>query len=169
MMDIEDLVKQLKEKYGTGDPDLLAGALDIHIYERDDFTRLLGMSARVGGRSCIFLNAGMESRERRIVLAHELGHTLLHEEEEGLSGIVQFTLFNSNDRTEYEANVFAAHLLLDEGEIQELASDGYDAPDIAKSLNVDINLLLIKLHEMQKKGWKMNLPATPKADFLRRV
>ncbi len=168
MMNIEELVDQLKEKYGTGDPDSLARALGVHIYEREDFSRLLGMSARVEGRSCIFLNAGMESQERRIVLAHELGHALLHEEEEGISGIVQFTLFNSNDRTEYEANVFAAHLLLDEKEIQDLAADGYDAPDIAKSLNVDINLLLIKLHEMQKKGRKMNLPETPRADFLRR-
>ncbi len=168
MMNIEGIVDQLKEKYGTGDPDILACAMGVHIYEREDFTRLLGMSAKVGGRSCIFLNAGMESQERRIVLAHELGHTVLHEEEEGISGVIQFTLFNTNDRTEYEANVFAAHLLLDEKDIEDLAGDGYDAPDIAKSLNVDINLLLIKLHEMQKKGWKMNPTDTPRADFLRR-
>lgn len=167
MMNIEAVVKEIEEKYGSKDPDTIADALGVVVYERDDFSQLLGMSARVADRSCIFLNANMESQERRIVLAHELGHIILHEDE-GMAGISSFTFFNYNDRYEYEANVFAAHLLLEEKEIHELAKYGYDALDIARSLNVDINLLLIKLHEMQKRGISMNLPATPKSDFLRR-
>lgn len=70
------------------------------------------------------------------------------------------------DREEYEANVFAAHLLLDEAEVHRLAEEGYDIVSLAKMLHTDINLLLIKLHEMQKKGYAMRLPEKPRANFL---
>lgn len=61
-----------------------------------------------------------------------------------------------NTDMEYEANLFAANLLLDEDEIISHANMGYTYIQIAKIMNVNINLLLFKLNEMKKKGLKLN-------------
>lgn len=167
-MNIKELVQGLEKKYKTRDVDELVRALSISLYNRTDFENLLGMYAVIEGRSCIFLNANMEEPERRIVLAHELGHALLHKPAHGLFDLASFTLFSTSSRTEYEANLFACHLLLEEKEIEQLARDGYDIVSIAQILNVDINLLLMKLHEMQKAGYEIPETDPGRADFLRR-
>lgn len=164
---IEERVTQLKNEYHTHDPEEIIRAMGIRLYERSDFHQLSGMAARVAGKPCIFINASLEEPRRRMILAHELGHTLLHEgEEDGLRDIAPFTLLNMTEREEYEANVFAAHLLLEEEEVRTLSNEGYDIVTMAKMLSTDINLLLVKLHEMQKKGYRMHLPERPHANFL---
>lgn len=166
-MRIEEQVQALVREYQTSDPGELARALSMRLYERSDFHQLAGMFARVAGQSCIFLNASLDDDRRRLILAHELGHAVLHgAQEDGVQDVVAFTLLNMTDREEYEANVFASHLLLDEAEVHRLAEEGYDIVSLAKMLHTDINLLLIKLHEMQKKGYAMRLPEKPRANFL---
>lgn len=167
-MTIRERVQAIKKKYKTSDPEELAKAFNISLYDRPDFENLLGMYARVDGRPCIFLNANMNDSERRIVLAHELGHALLHKPIDGICDIVQFTLFSTSSRTEYEANLFACHLLLEDKEVEELARDGYDIVSIAQIEKVDINLLLMKLHEMQKTGYNIPEVGPAQSDFLRR-
>lgn len=167
-MNMKEMVQGLKDQYKTSDPEELVSALSISLYNRSDFENLLGMYAVIEGRPCIFLNANMNDQERRTVLAHELGHALLHRPSEGIADLVPFTLFSASSRTEYEANLFACHLLLEEKEIEQLARDGYDVVGIAQILNVDIHLLLMKLHEMQKAGYEIPATEPGRADFLRR-
>lgn len=167
-MDIEAEVEKLCQEFQTRDPDQLAEGLGLHIYEREDFNQLLGMYVVVCGRPCIFLKAGMDPGTRKMVLAHELGHVTLHQAERKAADIVPFTLFHMTERPEYEANIFAAHLLLDEEEIESLAKEGYDLVQMAQSLGVDINLLLIKLVEMRKKGYPWKDLGLPRSDYLGR-
>lgn len=162
---IERLAEELKRRYRTADPDELAEALGIHVYERPDFSQLLGLYAVVRGRRCVFLNAALGDRERRVVLAHEIGHDQLHREE-AEAGMPEFSLSHMDLRTEYEANVFAAHLLLDEREVDRAARDGMDVVSIAQNFGVDINLVLVKLHEMKRKGYEVRVQDSPQADFL---
>ena len=72
-------------------------------------------------------------------------------------------------RTEYEANAFAAHLLIDDEELAELVREGYDAEAAASMLCVDVNLLLIKVQQMQKLGVPLKLPYAPDGAFFRNV
>lgn len=163
---IQEQVEELIRQYGTRDPDELAACLGIHIYERSDFHQLLGMYAVLDGRRCIFLNANIDEGQRRMILSHEIGHDRLHQEEGQRQGLFEFTLFNMTRRNEYEANVFAAHLLLEDEEVHSLAMEGRDVVSIARLFKVDINLLLIKLVEMKKKGYPMRRQELPDPDFL---
>lgn len=103
-----------------------------------------------------------------MVLAHEIGHDIYHRDL-AKNGLKEFTLFNMKNDTEYVANAFAAHLLLDNDEVLELARDGYDVVQIAGMLNSDINLLLIKMQEMNNMGYNFNVPCHPERNFLKKI
>lgn len=168
MKSIEEKVQRLIRRYKTNDPMELCERMGISVYVRPDFERLLGMYAIVAGRRCIFLNGNLDDNQRSVVLAHEIGHDQLHRKEARTQGLSEFTLFNMKQRPEYEANVFAAHLLLDEEQIDQLGKEGMDVVSIAKTLETDINLVLIKIHEMKRKGYDIYQQEMPRADFLGR-
>lgn len=78
---------------------------------------------------------------------------------------MEFELFNITDTTEYEANLFVANLLLDEDAIGSLIQDGYDVVQIARSLGTNVNLLLLKLQQMNDDN-HLRLPDMPNRNFL---
>lgn len=65
----------------------------------------------------IFLNENMPEHERRMVMAHELGHAILHRKENCYFIRNKTLLLNS--KTEIEANTFAAELLIPDNLIFE--------------------------------------------------
>ena len=75
-------------------------------------------------------------------------------------------LYDMAARPEYEDNVFAAEILLDDDEIYVLAKEGYDIPGIAAKLGTDYNLLLIKMNEMVKRGYALYAPPGADTRFL---
>ncbi len=75
-------------------------------------------------------------------------------------------LYGMTTRPEYEANVFAGELLLDDREIYTLVRDGYDIPYIAAELGADYNLLLIKMNEMVRKGYDLRISLDANSRFL---
>ena len=83
--------------------------------------------------------------------------------------MMEFEIFDIKDETEYDANVFAANLLIDEQEVLEMAREGYDVVHIAKELNLNVNILLVKLNEMSKKGYDLRVPYEPSRKFLGRI
>lgn len=73
------------------------------------------------------------------------------------------------DTTEYEANAFAAHILLENDEVYTLAKQGYDVVSIAKILDADINLMLIKLQEMNRLEYEFKIPMRGDPYFFRKI
>ena len=71
--------------------------------------------------------------------------------------------------TEYEANAFAAHILLDNDDILSLAKEEYSLYTISKILNVPPSLATIKVNEMQKLGYSINVPIQHDRKFLRNI
>ena len=104
----------------------------------------------------------------RMVCAHELGHDALHRDIAKGDGLKEFVLFNMKDTTEYEANAFAAHLIIDDDDIYSMSKDKYDVVQMAKMLNVNINLVLIKLQELNKLGYDFRVPCEADSFFFRK-
>ena len=114
----------LTKKYGTRNPYDLADALDITIMPRQ-FASQLGAYTKLLNNRFIFIKDDLDEFIERIVLYHELGHDQLHQSQLGKNGAFrEFHLFNvSKDRMEYEANIFAAQISIDDDEILELGRD----------------------------------------------
>ena len=115
----------------------------------------------------IFLNPNVNRTLYNMVCGHEIGHDLLHRHLAGEGGLKEFQLFDMTDITEYEANAVNAHLLIDEDEMVNLFRQGYDIAQAASILRVNINLLLIKVQEMNRLGMDFKLPYAPDAQFFR--
>lgn len=102
----------------------------------------------------IFINDSLHPVIREIVFAHELGHHLLHRQEAvKAGGFQEFNLFDMREnRMEYEANLFAAQLMLPDDETKGYIYKGYDVHQIARAMRSDINLVAIKVAELNRQG-----------------
>lgn len=51
----------------------------------------------------------------------------------------------------------------------ELAGRGYDVVQLSSIMEVNVNLVLIKLNELNRMGLRLDLPYVPRSDFLKNV
>ncbi|PYG86698.1 uncharacterized protein DUF955 [Ruminiclostridium sufflavum DSM 19573] len=158
---------QLVQKSGTTNALKIADELGIKLYY-ENYENLLGMYTCRWKHRFIFLNNNLDGSMLQIVLAHELGHDIFHRDLAS-NGLKEFALFDIRSITEYEANAFAAHVLLKNEDVLSLARAGYDVAQIASSLNSHINLLLIKMQEMNRMGFDFNMPYRAEGDFFKNV
>ena len=116
MKKIEKVANVLKNDYGTNCPFRLCKFLRIDI-KYFDLGKIKGYYKNVDGNNYIVINETLSNFDKKIVCAHELGHFLLHGNEE-----IQFSItnnkFSKNKIYEKEANTFVLYLLLDD-EINE--------------------------------------------------
>ncbi len=137
-----DAVRQ----YGTRDPFTLAREIHIELLVRELGT-LKGFYKDVYGTPFIFLSRHLSRGEATLVCAHELGHHLLHRQFAAF-GFEEVSVFSPASRREYEANLFAAELLLDTKEVFDAARAGCTAAQIAAELGADVRLVELKLAAM---------------------
>jgi len=157
---------RLVKYHGTRNPFEIAKELGIHVLFDYDFETLKGMYKVIQRSRFIFINGNLDERDQRTICAHELGHDRLHREYAKNEMFQEFMLYNMQTRPEYEANIFASELLIDNDEIFSLIEDEYDIYQIARALDEDINLVLIKVDELRKQGYDVKAPYRPRSDFL---
>lgn len=76
-------------------------------------------------------------------------------------------IYDMADKTEYQANLFAADLLIDDEDVEDLArSEEMDYFTMAQYLSTNPQLLAFKLFSMARRGYHYNVLITPKSDFL---
>lgn len=160
---------KLVEKSGTQDPMRIAEENGIVVFFNDHYKDLLGWYRCQQKHRLIFLNGRLDEIWLAMVLAHEIGHDQLHRDLARHGAMKEFQLFRIKDTTEYEANAFGAHLLLDNDEVLELAHNGYDVMQMAQAMNSDVHLMLIKIQEMIKLGYDLRMPMETDGRFLRKV
>lgn len=115
----------------------------------------------------ITINTDLPELIQNIVLAHELGHAILHKN--ATSHLFhEFQLFDEVSTLEYEANIFAAEMLLDDDVVLEYLNENYSFFQVASKLNVPVELLDFKFKILKQKGYKLVSPINTKNTFLKR-
>ncbi len=165
---IYEKAESLVKHHGTRELIKIAESEGVKIFYSDKFEKLLGLYTCKWKNRIIILNSNVEEYTMNIVTAHELGHDKLHREI-AKNGLMEFALFNVKNTVENEANIFASHLLLDNDSVEEILKQGYTLKDTARILNTDVNILLIKLKEMNKLGYSLPLVPEPDRYFLNKL
>lgn len=113
MSDIKDFVKKIVHKYGTNDPYILCSLLGI-LVRQIDLVNVRGIYQNELRKKIIHINCTLKPYVKRRVLAHELGHALLHKKINTV--FLDTCTCLSTDKIEVEANIFAAELLIGDEE-----------------------------------------------------
>lgn len=159
MTDTAGIVKKANEIVqicGTRDPHRIAQMLGITVMPYP-FEKQKGAYKVIMRNRFIFIKQDLHPVMERIVLLHEIGHDTLHRAEASKAGVLQeFNIFNmQNIRMEYEANIFASQVALDDDEFLELCDRGYDTQQIASALHSDINLVALKADTLISQGYRL--------------
>ncbi len=165
MSNIYDTVTNITKKYKTRNPFAIAQAMDVDV-DFADLGSLKGFYIVYKKGRFIVINKSLTDTLSGIILAHELGHDVLHRNLAENGGLKESSFFDMKSRPEMEANIFAANLLITDKEVIGYGEDGYTVEDMAKDLYVPYPLALIKVNDMNNRGFKLNIPFIPKADFL---
>jgi Zn-dependent peptidase ImmA (M78 family) len=159
---------ELIRKYKTRNPYELCDALGVRIRLKDlgaDIKAYYFYHSRI--RS-IVLNTRVSEIIRRILAAHELGHDRLHQQIAMLKGFQEIELFDAAQPAEYEANIFAAEVLIDDNELLELLNArDMSFFDVARELYVPAALLDFKFRVLKHKGYRIEAPYIAHGDFLK--
>ena len=158
---------KLVNRFGTRDPFAIAKGLGVNVLFCDNLGSLKGMYRVIKRNRFIFINQNIPEEMQRIVCAHELGHDQLHRTLAKDNAIHEFMLYDMRSKPEYEANVVAAEILLDDNEILDLIySYGYTAEQIANTLGSDVNLVALKIANLVANGHALK-GVEHRSDFLK--
>lgn len=110
MTEILNKAHNLYQKYNTCDPIRLCEYLGITLMYADLPKVTDGIYFQVEKKQIILINQGLSPEKARYTVAHELGHALLHPEQNYMF-MAQRTLMKT-ERYESEADLFSVSLLL---------------------------------------------------------
>jgi Zn-dependent peptidase ImmA (M78 family) len=170
MMSAEHLAlvgNRLVRRCATRDPFEIAEDIGIDVLFCKDFGPLKGMYRVIKRNRFIFINEDLPEWLQRIVCAHELGHDQLHRHLAKNNPIQEFMLYDMRSKPEYEANIVAAEILLDNDELLEyIYQYRYSAEQIARAMHTDINLVALKIAHLNQLGYDLR-PIDHRSNFLK--
>ena len=166
---INNNVERIIKKFDSRDPFDICAGMGIRIRYKDLGTALKAYYFYQSRIKNIVINARSSRAVRRMLCAHELGHAVLHGELAAMRGFQEIELFDMSIPTEYEANMFAAELIISDEDLMELLNEQDKSFfSIAKELSVPAELLDFKFRIMNNKGSCIESPYTAQADFLKK-
>lgn len=139
-MNVKECVSIIRKKAKTDDVFELVDYFNINVIETDLGSSTLGMYRYIKRNKFIFLNNDLEHYQKKFVLAHELGHAILHSDLNCFF-LEKKTLYLKN-KFEIEANKFAVELLVSDDDLKEL--EGYTIEQMSAILNIPSDLLKYK-------------------------
>ena len=165
--EIVNKANRIVAQCGTRNPHKIAKELSIEVLYLP-FNRQRGAYKVIMRNRFMFIKDNLHLVMENIVLLHELGHDTLHRDEAAkVGGFEEFNIFDMRDcRMEFEANVFASQIALPDDDFLELCERGYDAQQIARTLNSDINLVALKADTLISQGYRLR-PQEHRNNFLK--
>ena len=106
--------KKLIKKYGTRNSFEIMDQMNIAVGETSRYKTLKGYCFMSCKTIYVMISSFLSEEEKMIVAAHELGHIILHRSQLKMAPMQDDTLYNMTDNTEYQANLFAADLLIED-------------------------------------------------------
>lgn len=174
-MNIENtaaLADELKTKYSSKDPFRIADDMGIVTEFRQLGTYdgcCKGFFICAYRIKHITLNSDLSPELQKIIMAHELGHAVLHEDSSKMASFHEISLFDDTEPKEYEANIFAAELLLDDEEVMDVLNEDSFFFQAAGKLMVPAELLDFKFRIMKRRGYKLDAPIIADGSFLKNI
>lgn len=151
-------VESLRRKYHETDPFKLCSEMGIIVLQEsmgDYEGACKGFFLVQSRKKLIMVNSDLPEHLLRIIAAHELGHAVQHSDQLGVTAFHDFALFDSTSRMEYEANIFAAELLMPDQEVLEELNADVSFFGAASRLKVPPELLDFKFRVLKRKGYKV--------------
>ena len=165
---ITGIVDKLIRKYKTRNPYELCDELGIRLRYKDLGKDIKAYYFYQSRMRSIVLNMRLSEAILRILVAHELGHDRLHEKIAMLRGFEELELFDAARPAEFEANIFAAELLISDDEVLGLLNDEDKSFfGVASELYVPAPLLDFKFRVLKHKGYRIEPPLIAHGDFLK--
>ena len=117
----------------------------------------------------ITVNSDLPEVIQKIIVAHELGHATLHRTS-SVQAFHEVVMFDSSSIKEKEANLFAAELLLEDGEVLDALNQDVTFFSAAAQLRVPMEMLDFKFRLLKWKGYKMlESPIQVNSNFMRNM
>ena len=159
--------KKLIKKYGTRDPFEIMDQMNIVVGETSRYKTLKGYCFMSCKTIYVMISSFLSEEEKRIVAAHELGHIVLHRKQLKMAPMSDNRLYNMTDETEYQANLFAADLLISDKDVADLSkNEELDYFSFCSSLYATPELMSFKLYSLMKRGQHYNMPVGLNSRFL---
>lgn len=143
-MDIKARVNRLVRFYKTRDPFEMIKGMNI-ILVNYPLEGVRGFYQYFQRNNIIYLDEKLSDSERRFVLAHELGHMILHKKSNAIFMDTR-TQFNTS-KYEQEANLFAMELLLPDQLLDEYVQSGYSTEQLSRITGYYTELIELKLKQ----------------------
>ncbi len=157
----------LVKKFQTRDPIEILKNLHVIVGETSRYNRLKGYCFMSCQTIYVMLSSFLSEEEKRIVAAHELGHITLHRSQLKMAPMSDNRLYNMINETEYQANLFAADLLIQDEDVAALSKqEDLDYFSFCSSLYATPELMSFKLYSLMKRGQKYNMPMDINSNFL---
>lgn len=163
MQHIIDLAHSVRRDYGGRDVFETAENSGANVWYKP-LGGLKGFYLCENGKRYIVINEELDETMARVVCAHELGHDMLHRDL-AVGGIRENTMFLSGNKTEREANIFAAELLISDKEILNELDYCDNLDSLCYSLNLPEEIVCYKLEIMNTNGYHFNF-TMPDSGFL---
>ena len=139
MEKIKNAVRALIRRCGTTAPEEICEKSGICVLDQELPAQVNGFTVRMEGIPFIVLNRSLDYDARRITMAHELGHIILHGAVNTLSLSVN-TSFCVN-RLEREADCFAALLLFEYEQNQLDGRESLTSEEFSKLTHMPKNMI----------------------------
>lgn len=169
---IRDTVAKLKRRFGDASAEEICDQLGIKIlYIPMGKTpeSCKGFFLRQSRKKIIVLNSDLPKSVRRIILPHELGHSILHGDVASECQFHDFELFDETSKFEYEANIFAAEFMLSDEAILSKLNDDMSFFSAAAELRVPPELLDFKFRVLKRMGYAINPPLYSQSNFMKNI
>lgn len=144
-----DTVKRVIAEYDTHDPEKILKMMGVKIFIFP-MEGINGIFREIKGIPMVFINSNLPDEEIAFVMAHELGHVLLHKDVNRLF-LDRHTYLQSN-YYETEANLFAVCLLNPDS--QDVIDEGDTFEKLACKMGVSVDLARLYFEDTNKTTGK---------------